>query len=290
MLTVVTRAKSTALIQREAVKQLLQLTDDSRDAILDLLIPATSAAIVAFCHRPFAREVYSETVPGYGNQYLSLARYPVVALGTILDGYTTPITDAKLENGPAGLVYRAMGWLDTAPVGWALTSVRRPGYEEPWYTVGYTAGYLLPGDNIASAAVTVDGPSKQFRLTGGFPALVAGDVLVSGGFTTVANNGTFTVASATADAVTVSESTLVTEAASAGLKTLTGATLPADIQQAAFETVKAWYLSRAKDDTVAARTVGDLSIRYREPTSPEMAAAVPLTASLLLAPYVRMAA
>jgi len=296
VITVTTRANSTALTTVPAVKQMLGIEGTGEDAQIAVEIAAASAAIESYCHRVFARQAITELVKGYGGPYLMLGRAPVVRLGTILANSTDPITDARLENADAGLVYRKFNWDNTIQLGWTIGDTPLPGSEDPFYSIDYSAGYLLPGDDVeGEMTISVDGPTKQFRTTETFPrTLVSGDVLVAEGFAIAANNGRFTVATAAAQAITVVETTLATEAATEGLRFLRLCNLPADVELAAREAVRDVRLARRRDAAIASRTVGDLSISYRDPRAlvgpaAPMTGGLPVDAALRLSPYVRAA-
>ena len=133
----------------------------------------------------------------------------------------------------------------------------------PYYTVTYTAGYLLPDDDMSSQTISASAVDNSFNDSArGFPLLVAGDTIETSGFTNAGNNGVFTVVSRTASKVIVS-ATLTTEAAAASNKSFIVRTLPRDLERAAIDTVKAWYLSRKRDTTILTKKIGDLQITYQ---------------------------
>jgi hypothetical protein len=285
-LTLTSPAQTTALTSLGAVQRALGVGAEA-EPLLTPLIAAASAAIVRFCGRTFARAVYSETPPGYGDLLLMLSATPVVALASVtLDG--APITDALIEDADAGLLYRRDGWVWTAGRGWNLTEYVVPRSELPSFAVAYTAGYLLPGDDVVSASVAVTAPSTYSGPT--MPLLVAGERVVARDFATAANNGTFTVASRTATTLVVTAVTLGNETAPTGgadLRTLAVRTLPEDLEQACVETVTAWYLARTRDRTMTSQRIGDLSVTYAGTAADT--AAIPWTAQRLLAPWQRIA-
>jgi len=299
MITVTTPANSTALTTLAAVKQMLKIEGTDEDLLLGSEIAAASASVSAYCHRTFAREGLSETVKGYGGPILMLGRAPVARLGTILGNASDPITDAILENADAGLIYRKRNWDNTIQLGWAITETPRPGSEDPLYVVAYSAGYLLPGDDIeADGGISVDATLKQFVLDpefGSFPlTLVSGDRVYVQGFVDPRNNGWFTVFAVTAQTLTVQEATLQNEVVGEGIRTMALATLPADVELATRETVRDLRLSRRRDASVGSKTVGDLSITYRDPRAlasgtGQYAGGLPMDAAMRLVPYVRAA-
>lgn len=296
VITVTTRALRTELVTADDVKRLLfdsvATSSGQLDANLADLIRRASAAVQTYCSRPFAREVYSETAPGYGSIELMLSRTPIIRLGTITYR-SDPITDASIADALVGTLYRELGWDATPTLGWNITDFEYPNAQQPYFTVAYTAGYLLSGDNLASTAIIVTSSDSSFNLvSSGFPLLSSGDVIDTTGFAQAVNNGRFTVASRTASKITVAE-TLVGEG-STTTATSTGTrmfvrTLPGDIEAATLEAIRAWYLGRARDPNVESRSVGDLSVSYRGGWGAVPVGALPYTAQALLAPWVRSA-
>lgn len=69
--------------------------------------------------------------------------------------------------------------------------------------------------------------------------------------------------------------------------TSTGRTLPYDIEQAAAELTKQYYLGRQRDGMVKSKSVGDLSITYADAPT-DGGAMMPGHVRALLGPYVRM--
>lgn len=294
MLSVTTRASNRLLARVQDVRRRLGLDPAAeQDAVLAELLAAASAAAETYCHRTFAREALSETARGYGGTLLMLTRTPVVAVSSVLLNGEA-ITDYAVDDPDAGFLYRRLGWEWTAQLGWHLTASVRPRSEEPSYAIAYTAGYLLPSDDVETARVAVDGPAKTLTLSAGsWPLLLPGDVVVTAGFAEAANNVALTVALRTASVLTVAE-TLATEAESDVVKTIRVSTLPADIEEAVRLATRAWWTSRKRDHgAVVSRSVGDLSISYASPsaqgTATLAALSLPTESAALLAPHVRAA-
>ena len=127
---------------------------------------------------------------------------------------------------------------------------------------------------------------------GAFPLLVPGDQIFAEAFTNAANRGWKTVVSRTASTVVVAEAGLMNEAVPAeaeDARMIRVATIPEDVEQAAVETVKGWYLSRERDRSIQSTSVGDLSVTYDDASGDGEKAALPFTAITLLAPWVRLA-
>ena len=149
-----------------------------------------------------------------------------------------------------------------------------PGSEEPRFGVTYVAGYILPPQFLESVTtVSAAAADNSFNdSANGFPALLqAGDVLVASGFTAAANNGRFKVTGTPTTGKVQVAGTLVLEAPGAA-RTITFEP-PAecdpidDLEKAAIETVKAWYLDRAKPANTKRERVGDLDMEWSDPSS-----------------------
>lgn len=147
MLEVITSAVNKRLTTLTTVKSELGIpeSDTSQDALLTSLIDQASDAIVTFCGRPFAKESYRETLPGYGTNRLILSRTPVVEITSVMaDGEV--ITDYLLEDAEAGILYRKRGWQWAPALNWGIIPHPVGGNENLNFTVEYIAGYVLPGD------------------------------------------------------------------------------------------------------------------------------------------------
>lgn len=298
--TLTTRALTTDLTTVANVQERLKLGAGVEEPLLGRLIRGATAAILQHCNREFARVQVTETVKGYGGTALMLTRTPILTLGTVLnDG--SPVTDFALDDPKAGLIYRQLGadWTRQFGVaelgGWdtgqGLTTYPVPGSEAALYSVAYWAGYLLPGDDVLSTGLSAAVTTNTYALASGtMPLVIAGDVITVDGFTTAANNGLKTVVSRTASTIVVSE-TLATDAAEPNqARGIAVRTLPADVEEAAIQTVVAWYTARGRDPQVQSRTIGDLSVTYRDPAEieGESSGALPYTAVSGLIRYVRV--
>lgn len=268
MLTVTTLARSPLFSTVAKLKAELGITGNSQDDILLDMLRGVSDKIVTLCNRPFAREVYTETlggpggeIPGKGTALLMLKRTPIVSVASVfLDGEA--ITDYSIEDAVAGFLYREIGWASTRLIGWVLTGYDRPGFIPPRYTVNYTAGYLMPADDMAATTLSASSTDNSYNdSASGFPNLAEGDVVTVAGFTTAGNNGQATVVSRTASKLVVSGLTLTTEAAGDSV-TVVCRTLPYDLERAAIETAKAWYRAMTRDPALTSKTVGPTSLSY----------------------------
>lgn len=271
------------------VKDRLGVVSSTDDGILAGLIRSASAAAERFCSRPFARRIVQEKLAGYDSIYLMLGRTPVINVASVTyrgDG----LTGYEIADRDAGLLFRENGWLWTAGFMSGITLERAPGSEFPDYTASYVAGYLLPGDDLTAALITAASSDASFNTTSSdFALLSSGDVFETSGFEQGANNGRFTVTSRTASKIAVAEG-LVTEATSTGSKTIAVRTLPEDIEEAVLVTVRDWYSAKGRDSQIASKTIGDLSITYRQQVGGEDGPrALPFDAQALLGPWVRSA-
>lgn len=298
-LSITTIAASTRLTTVAVLEGLIGNTSD--DALLAELIDQASAAIVTYCHRPFARETYSESLAGFGGIRLQLARTPVVSVTSVIDQDGNVITDYSIEDADRGWLYRRAGWLWSVQTYPGLSGGGRfmdwgspqPRQEEPHYTVAYRAGYLMPVANrVGAITISAAVADNSFNdSAAGFSAdLRAGDPITASDFTNLPNNGRFTIVSATASKIVVSGGPLVNEAAGTA-RTINAQTLPKDVEKACIEAVKAWYLDRAENPNTVEKQVGSLRLRNTEGGSTVFSVFNPLPAVCvgLLQPWVRAA-
>lgn len=272
-LTVTSISPVRRLTTRARVKAELGVNVTTWDPIFDGLIDEASDAIVRYCNRPFAREVYSESLGGTGLIHLMLRRTPIITVSSVTFDLT-PITDYAIEEADEGLLYRRLGWVDTrqryigigARGKWMDWGQPIQGESEPLYVVAYTAGYLLPEQNIIdSVTVSAANADNSFNDSASrFPAtLKAGDVIESRDFSNAANNGRWVVSGTPTASKVIVSGTLTTEAAGAA-RSIIFQTLPTDVEKAAIEAVKAWYAGRQDDANVVEKQVGPMRVRYAE--------------------------
>jgi uncharacterized phiE125 gp8 family phage protein len=157
---ITTPAEATRLCLVADVRAALGITDGSADAMLQQIIDAASAAIEDYCGMVFPRQSYQEVVPGSESDILVLSRTPIIGTPVVLaDGL--PIVDFEVRDADVGFLYREVGWQRSAWIGWNVEPTRSPLYA-PDFTIQYTAGYLLPGEdgcdlpaNIRQACVVI---------------------------------------------------------------------------------------------------------------------------------------
>ncbi|WP_051459438.1 head-tail connector protein [Paenibacillus zanthoxyli] len=123
----------TMLTTVERARTMLR-ADPADDDILNLLIPAASAAIETHCNRSFGRLEYTETVKPEQREYVLLRNYPIESVVSI--NGDTSLEDYTIEKD-RGMIIKP-GWSSTKPV-----------------SVVYTAGYILPVDATNDVPATL---------------------------------------------------------------------------------------------------------------------------------------
>jgi hypothetical protein len=146
MLRVCTSSTETTLLSLESYKTAIGTTSTADDnKILAALTRATSL-VEAYVGYPLRRQVYSESVAGYGGIELRVSRAPVLSIESVL--YSTEIVDPTsyaIGDAEAGLVYREQGWPWTAGIEYDLTPRVVPKSELKSFTVTYEAGFCVNG-------------------------------------------------------------------------------------------------------------------------------------------------
>lgn len=263
------------LTTKDRLKTDLGITSTSDDAMMDDMIREASAAVEAYCNRIFSRQVYSEVVESYGGPYQPLYHAPVLVLASSsYNGVTT--TDVSISDKEQGLLYKQAGFNWTAQSFPSLIGGGRfldfghpiPMSEEKLWTFAYTAGWIVPSQNILSAGkLSVLASDDSFNTSDtSFPALLkSGDIIETCGFTNAVNNGRFQVTGTptTSKVVITSTDTLVAQA-TGGTPNLLFQNLPRDVERAVNETAKTIYANRAKDSSIISRSAGPLSITHTQ--------------------------
>ena len=273
--------------RRVKVELGLSLTDTSKDELLDDLIAEASASIEGYCGRAFGRAAVTETLPGTGRTRLMITRTPVVTVTSVAyNDSTISSSEYVIEDADAGFLYRDDGWYWTvAQDAGALVPRYVPSLGINDYTVQYTGGYLLPGDDVHAATLTMATSTACLKDSGSnLPLLVAGDRITTAGWTLAANNRTMTVVSRTAAKVVVDSSALSGEASTDLNRTVTVRTLPRDLERACLDTVKTWYQGRTHDQNVVSKRVGDLELTYSATATQRT---LPSSVQATLGPYRR---
>ena len=220
-LTVTVAATESRLCLLDRVMDDLAITDESQKPKLLDVINRASDAVRTYTNEFFAKQTYSETVPGYGEQTLMLSRTPIRSVISVTHRGDA-ITDFVIDDADAGLLRRDLGWAweltARMPLG-GLDFYPAPDGELDKFTVVYPAGYDLPDEEAEEVAANL--------------------------------------------------------------------MLPGDIEQAAMDTVKAWWLRRLRSSAVKSKKVGSLSITYGTEDENLKAFALPPSAIALLQPWRR---
>jgi len=308
-LTVNTVAPTLRLTTVAAVQAELGISTDT--SLLGSMVDAASAAIVSYCRRPFARESYTEELPGFGDIRLQLARTPIAAV-TSLTLYGETVTDYGIEDADKGWLFMRV-WNGTSSYDWPrsqfpwspLNYIGLSGagtwldrgtplarQEMPVAAVDYTAGYILPSQFMAPTTVSVDGTDDSFNdSASGFPSLLkAGDIIETSGFANAANNARFKILTATTAKITISGS-LTTEAAPVAATSIKFRPPSShrpfdDVEKACIEVVKTYYSSRKDDSDLVEKSAGPMRLRWSESGDHW---GLPAAAVGLLRPWVRAA-
>lgn len=270
MLTISTPPQTTYLSTLQAIRDAVGVTTADADSRLDGYLSSGSDLIERTCRRSFGRGVFVETLKGYGTMDLVVSRRPVVAVSQVL---IDSVVDAgwTIEDGPSGILSRASSlWPDSSRLAAHLSWVRDPVDGLRNISVTYTAGYLLPGDNLIERTdISATALTKTLtRASGVWPLLVAGDRITVAGFKSSTNTGTFTVVTRTSSTVTVAEA--LADEAAGPVVTVLVQTLPARLERAVLLLAKTWEQQKDRDPDLLARRVGDLEVRYRERAQAEL--------------------
>ena len=246
-----------------AVKTSLEITDSTDDAFLTNLIERVSEEIVTFTNRDFARAFITEKLESDTKTRLLLDYTPLALIDKVFfkDVEVIDLTNISILDADAGIIVNRDFWKSTF-LGIGIEASKRPMDGLQDHQIDYTAGFLMPDDDISqSVNISASSVDNSFNITGAeFPLLVAGDLVKVSGFVDVANNGTFTVVSRTATKVIVS-ATLVTEAAGAA-RDFNSRTFPREIEQAAIEVVTSLFRDRLRNKNIKSEKIGDHSVSF----------------------------
>lgn len=146
MLRVCTSSTDTSLLSLTSYKVAIGTTATSDDGIMQSALDRATALIEGYVGYPLRRQVYEETVAGYGGNELLLSRTPVRSIESILYGEETiASTSYSVESEHGGLVRRDDGWPWTAGVEYDMVAHVLPLSERRSYTAVYEAGYCTAG-------------------------------------------------------------------------------------------------------------------------------------------------
>jgi hypothetical protein len=146
MLRVCTSSTETTLLSLESYKTAIGTTSTADDGkILAALARATSL-VEAYVGYPLRRQVYSESVPGYGGNELRVSRVPIHAIESVLYSMEqVDPTSYEIGDAEAGFIHRPMGWPWTAGVEYDLGPHIVPKSELNSFTATYEAGFCVNG-------------------------------------------------------------------------------------------------------------------------------------------------
>jgi len=246
-----------------AVKTSLEITVTTDDTFLTTLIERVSEEIVTFTNRDFARAFVTEKLEAVGKTRLLLDYTPIALIDKVFfkDVEVTDLTNISILDADAGIILNRNFWRNTF-LGIGIEAAKRPQDGLPDHQIDYTAGFLMPDDDISqSTDISADSSDNSFNIVSAeFPLLVAGDLVKVSGFVDPANNGTFTVVSRTAAKVIVN-ATLVTEAATPAID-FNSRTFPKEIEQAAIEVVTSLFRDRLRNKNIKSEKIGDHSVSF----------------------------
>lgn len=131
-ITVIEPPATVLLCQLEDLKELLGITDGSKDTLLEGIITRASGVITQSLNRFLAQRTVTETLRGSGGNSLRLKFFPIVSVDLItLDGDVVAADEYALNEPETGIIYSDDGFNYTTGYGYAVT---------------YTHGYKMPGE------------------------------------------------------------------------------------------------------------------------------------------------
>lgn len=164
MLTVTVPSLSFQLTTLSRVKLELRIDkyDTSEDEYLTAAINEASDIITHETQRTFAKQRYTETLPGSGLNTLTLTKFPLITLDSIvhyrgafwaddlfydssasaIDGTTLSTTLYDIKDRDLGIIYGKRPWVGTYNFAQNITAT--PVGKVDSYSVNYTAGWVLP--------------------------------------------------------------------------------------------------------------------------------------------------
>lgn len=146
MLRVCTSSTDSSLLSLTAYKAAIGTTTTADDSIMQSALDRATALIEGYIGYPLRRQVYQETLGGYGSLELQVTRTPLRAIESIYFGSELiDPTSYDIGNEGAGLIYRELGWPWTAGIDYDLMPRITPRSEARTYTAVYESGYCLNG-------------------------------------------------------------------------------------------------------------------------------------------------
>lgn len=146
MLRVCTSSTESSLLSLAAYKAALGTTSTANDSALQSSLDRATALIEGYIGYPLRRQVYQETLAGYGSLELQVTRTPLFAVESVYYGSElVDPTSYDIANQGAGLIYRELGWPWTAGIDYDLMPRIIPKSEARTYTAVYESGYCVNG-------------------------------------------------------------------------------------------------------------------------------------------------
>jgi hypothetical protein len=216
------------------VKSMLGITTAAQDTLLTQLLYSASEDCQNYVGRPIWRAKFQESMPGSNLRGLVMSRYPIASVDSVVStGGTIGVSDIAFKSRLAGILDYSAGWLKDG--------------DPNRYTIQYTAGYFMPGDDIVASISVANSDNSFNSATSAFHELLRpGDVIYGSGFSNASNNGRHVISTATtAKRVITSDSTLVDE--NAASRTLGIRTSPQVFEDATFELIEQ-MLRRSQTD------------------------------------------
>lgn len=146
MLRVCTSSTETTLLSLDAYKAAAKITTTSDDSVIASALNRATSLVEGYLGYPLRRQVYNETLGGFGSLELMLSRTPVHAVEAIY--YSSDEVDPTsydIGDAGAGLIYRELGWPWTAGVEYDLMPHIVPKSEARLFRAVYEAGYCVNG-------------------------------------------------------------------------------------------------------------------------------------------------
>ena len=117
---------------------------------MDLALTQATDWVERFVGSTLRRQVYEETLAGFGGQNLMTSRTPIVTVQRFFSSTTTEeatelkSSEFRVSDAEAGFIGRDQGFKWTAQEVWNLGSYVKPNSElKPWLVV-YEAGFQFP--------------------------------------------------------------------------------------------------------------------------------------------------
>jgi len=237
------------------LKEELGITKTEDDVLLARMISSASQMTYRIIGRPLYRAQWTETFAGNGRTETVLSRFPLMSIDAVTYGGTAESDAGFLISGrSSGSVYHSTGFVTSGdPTEWSIT---------------YTAGYFLPGDNLSEATLSATAADKSFNdSASGFPLLVRdGDEIEVSGFTgNTSNNGVKTIDGITHTAAKIIVDQVLVNDASGELVTIVFEHADvAHFERVITDLIGSSYADRKRDKGLASITVGDVALHWNK--------------------------